>query len=441
MIRKIIFQNEEKKYSFELDETTTFYELKKIIKNAAHLPKNSFSLINNKTDYSKEEYDNKTIYDTFTKEKEIYFNILINVKENENEKEETILKINLNHPCEKHIDKFTIYYCLTCKKSICIKCINEEHKEHKIKEKADYLAPSKFLIKNLFSDSFKYFVDETYDKSSLIEKLKEKTKNSLFNQLKEMIEFINTELSELIDFFLSKVLYSKNNINKNVDLLQEYSIEAFIALKNDINTNKIVIDDEIFLTLDKKYNDINKSKEILKENYNKFIEINKNYDSIIDLIKEIYEKIFDTLSSLLNLKDFSKIKNRIKESVVDEIEKKKIVDSMFENVTVQRKSLMISRNVSEIKSNNKKFNLNNSFFKNKSDNEKNNSQKNSQNKENGKENNKLNLTEKKNHENTLSSSILDNKNDVSESKKLSFSLKKKVEEDDKNEKEVNGLKN
>ena len=252
-----------------------------------------------------------------------------------------------------------------------------------------------------------------------------------------MIEFINNELNDLIDFFLSKVLYSKNNINKNVDLLQEYSIEAFIALKNDINTNKIVIDDEIFLTLDKKYNDINKSKEILKENYNKFIEINKNYDSIIDLIKEIYEKIFDTLSSLLNLKDFSKIKNRIKESVVDEIEKKKIVDSMFENVTVQRKSLMISRNVSEIKSNNKKFNLNNSFFKNKSNNEKNNSQ----NKENGKENNKLNLTEKKNHENTLSSSILDNKNDVSESKKLSFSLKKKVEEDDKNEKEVNGLKN
>ena len=153
MIHKIIFQNEDKKYSFDLDETTTFYEIKKIIKNAAHLPKNSFSLINNKIDYSK-EYDNKTIYDIFPKEKETYFNIIINEKENE--KEETVLKIDLNNPCEKHIDKFTIYYCLTCKKSICIKCIDEEHKEHKIKEKADYLAPSKFLIKNLFSDSFKY---------------------------------------------------------------------------------------------------------------------------------------------------------------------------------------------------------------------------------------------------------------------------------------------
>ena len=436
MIRKIIFQNEEKKYSFELDETTTFYELKKIIKNAAHLPKNSFSLINNKIDYSK-EYDNKTIYDIFPKEKETYFNIIINEKENENEKEETVLKIDLNNPCEKHIDKFTIYYCLTCKKSICIKCINEEHKEHKIKEKADYLAPSKFLIKNLFSDSFKYFVDETYDKSSLIEKLKEKTKNSLFNQLKEMIEFINTELSELIDFFLSKVLYSKNNINKNVDLLQEYSIDAFIALKNDINTNKIVIDDEIFLTLDKKYNEINKSKVILKENYNKFIEINKNYDSIVDLIKNIYENIFDNLSSIFNLKDFTKIKNKIKECVVDEIEKEKIVQSMFENVTVQRKSLMKSRNVSEIKSNNKKFTLNDSFLKNKSYDVKNNSK----NKENGKENNKLNLSEKKNNDNILSSSILDNKNNLLESKKLSFSVKKKVEEDDKKEKEINGLKN
>ena len=436
MIRKIIFQNEEKKYSFELDETTTFYEIKKIIKNAAHLPKNSFSLINNKIDYSK-EYDNKTIFDTFPKEKEIYFNIIINIKDNENEKEETILKINLNHPCEKHIDKFTIYYCLTCKKSICIKCISEEHKEHKIKEKADYLAPSKFLVKNLFSDSFKYFVDETYDKSLLIEKLKEKTKNNLFNQLKEMIEFINNELSDLIDFFLSKVLYSKNNINKNVDLLQDYSIEAFIALKNDINTNKIVIDDEIFLTLDKKYNEINKSKVILKENYNKFIEINKNYDSIVDLIKNIYENIFDNLSSIFNLKDFTKIKNKIKECVVDEIEKEKIVQSMFENVTVQRKSLMKSRNVSEIKSNNKKFTLNDSFLKNKSNDVKNNSK----NKENGKENNKLNLSEKKNNDNILSSSILDNKNNLLESKKLSFSVKKKVEEDDKKEKEINGLKN
>jgi hypothetical protein len=441
MIHKIIFQNEDKKYSFDLDETTTFYEIKKIIKNAAHLPKNSFSLINNKTDYSKEEYDNKTIYDTFTKEKEIYFNILINIKENENEKEETILKINLNHPCEKHIDKFTIYYCLTCKKSICIKCIDEEHKEHKIKEKADYLAPSKFLIKNLFSDSFKYFVDETYDKSSLIEKLKEKTKNNLFNQLKEMIEFINNELSDLINFFLSKVLYSKNNINKNVDLLQEYSIDAFIALKNDINTNKIVIDDEIFLTLDKKYNEISNSKDILKENYNKFIEINKNYDLIVDLIKTIYENIFDNLSSIFNLKDFSKIKNKIKESVVDEIEKEKIVESMFKNVTVQRKSLMKSRNASEIKSNNKIFGLNDSFLKNKSLYEMNKSEKNSQNKENGKNNNKLILTEKKNHENILSSIILENKNNLLESKRLSISQKKIVDEDDKNEKEINGLNN
>jgi hypothetical protein len=438
MIHKIIFQNEDKKYSFDLDETTTFYEIKKIIKNAAHLPKNSFSLINNKIDYSK-EYDNKTIYDIFTKEKETYFNIIINEKENE--KEETVLKIDLNNPCEKHIDKFTIYYCLTCKKSICIKCIDEEHKEHKIKEKADYLAPSKFLIKNLFSDSFKYFVDETYDKSLLIEKLKEKTKNNLFNQLKEMIEFINNELSDLINFFLSKVLYSKNNINKNVDLLQEYSIDAFIALKNDINTNKIVIDDEIFLTLDKKYNEISNSKDILKENYNKFIEINKNYDLIVDLIKTIYENIFDNLSSIFNLKDFSKIKNKIKESVVDEIEKEKIVESMFKNVTVQRKSLMKSRNASEIKSNNKIFGLNDSFLKNKSLYEMNKSEKNSQNKENGKNNNKLILTEKKNHENILSSIILENKNNLLESKRLSFSQKKIVDEDDKNEKEINGLKN
>ena len=440
MIHKIIFQNEDKKYSFDLDETTTFYEIKKIIKNAAHLPKNSFSLINNKIDYSK-EYDNKTIYDIFPKEKETYFNIIINENENENEKEETVLKIDLNNPCEKHIDKFTIYYCLTCKKSICIKCIDEEHKEHKIKEKADYLAPSKFLIKNLFSDSFKYFVDETYDKSLLIEKLKEKTKNNLFNQLKEMIEFINNELSDLINFFLSKVLYSKNNINKNVDLLQEYSIDAFIALKNDINTNKIVIDDEIFLTLDKKYNEISNSKDILKENYNKFIEINKNYDLIVDLIKTIYENIFDNLSSIFNLKDFSKIKNKIKESVVDEIEKEKIVESMFKNVTVQRKSLMKSRNASEIKSNNKIFGLNDSFLKNKSLYEMNKSEKNSQNKENGKNNNKLILTEKKNHENILSSIILENKNNLLESKRLSFSQKKIVDEDDKNEKEINGLKN
>ena len=438
MIHKIIFQNEDKKYSFDLDETTTFYEIKKIIKNAAHLPKNSFSLINNKIDYSK-EYDNKTIYDIFPKEKETYFNIIINEKENE--KEETVLKIDLNNPCEKHIDKFTIYYCLTCKKSICIKCIDEEHKEHKIKEKADYLAPSKFLIKNLFSDSFKYFVDETYDKSLLIEKLKEKTKNNLFNQLKEMIEFINNELSDLINFFLSKVLYSKNNINKNVDLLQEYSIDAFIALKNDINTNKIVIDDEIFLTLDKKYNEISNSKDILKENYNKFIEINKNYDLIVDLIKTIYENIFDNLSSIFNLKDFSKIKNKIKESVVDEIEKEKIVESMFKNVTVQRKSLMKSRNASEIKSNNKIFGLNDSFLKNKSLYEMNKSEKNSQNKENGKNNNKLILTEKKNHENILSSIILENKNNLLESKSLSFSQKKIVDEDDKNEQEINGLKN
>ena len=193
--------------------------------------------------------------------------------------------------------------------------------------------------------------------------------------------------------------------------------------------------------MDKKYNEISNSKDILKENYNKFIEINKNYDLIVDLIKTIYENIFDNLSSIFNLKDFSKIKNKIKESVVDEIEKEKIVESMFKNVTVQRKSLMKSRNASEIKSNNKIFGLNDSFLKNKSLYEMNKSEKNSQNKENGKNNNKLILTEKKNHENILSSIILENKNNLLESKRLSFSQKKIVDEDDKNEQEINGLKN
>ena len=337
LIRQAIFEvTKDNLYSFDVDETTTIHELKKILSNAAHLRKGSFRIYHNDKDFTY-DYDNQKIKDIFPNDQKIYFRLFL--IQNFKEEEDYTIKIDANSPCSIHEGKYLIFYCYTCKKSICKNCFDESHKTHDVKEKYDYLAPTKLLIDRIFSDSLNYYADEKYDKTFVASELKERLNKVIFAQLKKMIEQIENKLNDVIDYFNNYVIETRENTNENISRLKDFSIDAYKALKADINTNKIMINDDIFLTLDQKIKEIEQSKSILRDNAKKYIEINNNFEQIKSLVNQIYTDIFNCLNERLNLTIYNEIKNNIRKSIVNPILKDDVMQKMFSNIKVARKSL------------------------------------------------------------------------------------------------------
>ena len=77
-IKKIIITvDDEQFYSIDVDETTTFYEFKKIISAAAHLPKNCFRVYHQQQEYT-DDYDDNTIKEMFPDLDSIHLRIISN---------------------------------------------------------------------------------------------------------------------------------------------------------------------------------------------------------------------------------------------------------------------------------------------------------------------------------------------------------------------------
>ena len=74
------------------------------------------------------------------------------------------IRFKINAPCEMHVEKYKMLYCFTCNKSICMDCFTHEHGNHKVEEKADYLAPAKLLMNSIFSNSALFKADSRLSK-------------------------------------------------------------------------------------------------------------------------------------------------------------------------------------------------------------------------------------------------------------------------------------
>ena len=161
IIIQVIFKLEDRRqYTFDVDRTTTLYETKKILSNAAHILKNSFTLYYEGQEYSK-EYDEQSLQKIFPNHKKIEFYLKLKKKEeelDENEHDQISVKYNIKEPCKKHLGKFLALYCVSCKKSICNECFSISHNRHEVEEKADYLMPAKILMERIFSNSLRKFL-------------------------------------------------------------------------------------------------------------------------------------------------------------------------------------------------------------------------------------------------------------------------------------------
>ena len=98
IIVQAIFKFEDGRlYNLDVDRTTTFYELKKILSNAAHILKNSFILFHEGQEFTK-EYDGQTLHKIFPSLKKIEFYLKLKKTKDEideNEHDQISVKYNI----------------------------------------------------------------------------------------------------------------------------------------------------------------------------------------------------------------------------------------------------------------------------------------------------------------------------------------------------------
>lgn len=268
-IKKIITTvDDEKSYSIDVDTTTTFYEFKKILASAAHLLKNCFRIYLQDQEYTN-DYDDNTIQEMFPDLDPVPLRIISNKDINEFEEELVSVSFKITVPCDDHIGKYKVLYCFTCNKSICLDCLALAHKNHKVEEKADYLAPAQLLMNNIFSNSSLYKADTRLSKYMECVNFRSNLKINIFDNLRKLINDLEIKFASCLEFFSTCEDETERNTNENLELLKRYCIECFIKLKNDINTKGIIIDDDIFLTVYHKLKEIERYKTDFLKKINK----------------------------------------------------------------------------------------------------------------------------------------------------------------------------
>ena len=339
-IKKIITTiDNEKSYSIDVDETTTFYEFKKILAAAAHLLKNCFRIYHQQQEYTN-DYDDNTIQEMFPDLDPIPLRIVSNKDVYEYEDELISVRFNINVPCQTHVGKYKMLYCFSCNKSICMDCFNADHKGHSVEEKADYLAPAQLLMNNIFSNSALFRADSRLSKYMECVNFRSQLKLNVFDNLRKMINDLEIKFASCLEYFSTSEDETEKNTNENLELLKKYCIECFIKLKNDINTKGIIIDDEIFLTLYRKLKEIERYKtEYFEENKQKYEKMNTLLAPFINEVEKISEELKITFNTLLNKELYENFKNLVQENIVEKVQKETINDFMFRNLGVPRKSL------------------------------------------------------------------------------------------------------
>ena len=343
IIIQVIFKFEDGRlYNFDVDHTTTFYETKKILSNAAHILKNSFKLYRDGQEYSN-EYDEQPLQKIFPALKKIEFYLKLCKREedqDESEHEQISVKYNIKEPCKEHIGKFLVLYCISCKKSICNECFSISHNNHEVEEKADYLMPAKILMERIFANSFMFKSDPKLSNYMSCVSFRSIIKTDVFDRLRQLINELENKCINCLEFFSFNEDSTEKNNDLNLELLKKYCTSSFIKLKNNIDTKEILINDEVFLSL---YNKLKAIKEyeisLFTENSNKYKTLNTFFIPFTQEIKNMSIDLNNILTRYINKDIYAKFKEDISKNIVDVIQKEDVVRFMFENLNVPKTKL------------------------------------------------------------------------------------------------------
>ena len=329
----------DKSYLIDVDDNTTFFDFKKILSSAAHLQKNNFRIFLDQQEYTN-DYDDNTIQELFQNIEPVTLHIFTNKDINEFEEELVSVSFNINVPCNDHIGKYKVFFCLNCNKSICMECLGQHHTNHKIEEKSDYLAPAKILMNKIFSNSSLFKADSKLSKYSDCITFRSNLKLKIFDDLRKLINDLEVQFASCLEYFCTCEAETETNTNENLELLKRFCVECYIKLKNDINTKRIMIDDQIFLTVYNKLKEIERYKnERFEENKHKYEKMNTLLGPFIQQVEKISDELRITVDNYLNKDLYEKFKLSIQENMVEKIQKEQVNDMMFRNLGVPIKSL------------------------------------------------------------------------------------------------------
>ena len=344
IIIQVIFKFDDGRlYNFDVDRTTTLYETKKILSNAAHILKNSFTLYHKDTEFST-EYDEQPLQKIFPNLRKIEFYLKlkkIEEEQDENENDQISVKYNIKEPCKEHIGKFLVLYCISCKKSICNECFSISHNNHEVEEKADYLMPAKILMERIFSNSFMFKSDPKLSNYMLCVSFRSIIKTDIFDRLRQLINELENKCINCLEFFSFNEDSTEKNNDLNLELLKKYCTSSFIKLKNNIDTKEILINDEVFLSL---YNKLKAIKDyeigLFTENLNKYKTLNQFFFPFTQEIQNMSIDLNNILTRYINKDIYAKFKEEISKNIVEVVQKEDVIRFMFENVNVPKSSLI-----------------------------------------------------------------------------------------------------
>lgn len=324
-------------YKFDILNTITIHNLKRMIVAAANLNKSRLRIFHNGLEYT--FHDDSTFIDLFPDENLVEFTVQLSPLALYDENESKI-KLKIGDSCPLHEHKYLYYYCYDCKKSLCSICIlNVEHAQHQHKtiEKYDYLQSSKHLVDDLFGNinGLNNLIFNSNLKNLtqgyIIEEIRTRITTNYFPALYNLLKKLENKLVDALDTIDKGVQSSWKNSNDNIGLIKEHCISGLDKLKKEINIENMMVDHQTFLTFDKKYRDMEKEKFRTEIDARNLDELAKFMEAIKELIQSTYDDISTNLDRHIHnplLEDFNyKVSSHLVKKVsADEIHGKILSD-------------------------------------------------------------------------------------------------------------------
>lgn len=332
-IRKAIFiVDKDRRYSFDVDQNISIYNLKKMIMAAANLGKAGLRIFHEGKEYTKNNDDSLDFL--FPTLDVVIFTLTISYDSIEEYDELIKLKLCQKY-CSLHSNKYPYFYCYKCNKSICYECIlSGNHKDHEYKEKYDYLQSSRILTEELFKnlkDNLKN-IDE-----KLILELKDKITVKFFPSLVKIVKEIENKLILLIETFIKKEKNNFNLVKNNMISLKRNCEDGLDCLKDKICIEDMMIDEEIFLIFDKKFKNIGEEKKKILKDVEEYNQFKLQLKILGDAVEKVYNELYAILDKYLTSDIYTKISKEIEKFDVIPLKRKEIFSNLLSDIKKKSK--------------------------------------------------------------------------------------------------------
>jgi len=334
-------------YLFDVNQNITIYKLKKMIIVAANIGRN-VRLFHDGIEYT--DKDSYCLDELFPDLQLVEFRL--ELPGEQVEEIENLINLKLRTYCKDHQGKYPNFYCHTCGYSICTDCLkSNNHKDHNIKEKYDYLQESKDLIENLFKDLKDLLSKTNGVPEEIIKQLKAKITIQFFPELVKIIKQIEENMINLILFFLEKDQNNYKLVQNNLVSLKSSCAEGLDKLKENIEIEDLMVDENVFLTFDSKFKSINNEKDKIKNDIEIYKAFTNNLNMIQNIVENTYNEIYSFLIKYLEITKFVDIRNKINMNDITEVNKKEILERILGDIKKKENSKFIEylRNIRRLK--------------------------------------------------------------------------------------------